>query len=397
MRTTRIALVVASAIGAALGIACGGGGDRSTGIQANGPFSPLNLPSCGASTALMTVSPVSYSDLLGWVPLGNLNPPGHLFPTDHQYLYINNPENQSTVRPVPVVSPGNITVSRVHRTHYSPTNTYDYAIEFALCDEVRGEFGHVTTLAVDLLAEVGAFDQQCSSYGLGVGDAVFTNCYTKPIAVTRAAGQPIGTSGGQGTSFALDFTLRDSRRPPLAYANQARWQSGQAQIVYTAPASDYFAEPARSEIRARLGAFNGSSKRTAEPVGGTIAYDVPGALRGVWFNPASPMFPEAPHVAFVPDAVDPARLIISMGISQPGYPSGLYPYMARADGRVNRDPSSVTADGNIYCFEFAPWPGVLLLRLESATSLRVEGRSGYTTCTAQEPWTFTASAFVYVR
>src|SRR4029079_156416 len=108
-------------------------------------------------------------DLLGWVPLGNLAPPGHLFPTDHQYLYINDPGNPASVRSVPVVSPGNITITRAHRTHYSNSDTYDYALEFALCDEVRGEFGHVTSLAPDLLQELGAFDQECGSYGLGLG------------------------------------------------------------------------------------------------------------------------------------------------------------------------------------------------------------------------------------
>jgi hypothetical protein len=64
---------------------------------------------------------------------------------------------------------------------------------------------------------------------------------------------------------------------------------------------------------------------------------------------------------------------------------------------VNRDPSTITPDNTIYCYEFAPWPGVLLVRLESATSLRVEGRAGNTTCAAQAPWTFTGNAFIYVR
>jgi len=35
--------------------------------------------------------------------------------------------------------------------------------------------------------------------------------------------------------------------------------------------------------------------------------------------------------------------------------------------------------------------------LEDATTLRVEGRSGMTTCAAEQPWAFGAGAFTYRR
>lgn len=346
----------------------------------------------------MSVVPVPMADLLGWVPLGNMSPPGHLFPTDHQYLYVNEPSNPASVRQVQVLAPGNITITRARRTHYSSSNTYDYGFEFALCNEVRGEFGHVTTLAADVLAELGAFDQYCTTYDLGLGTGVnFTTCSTKTVAVARPAGASLGTTGGQGTSFALDFTLRDTRKAPLAFANPARWQTNGSQLVYTVAASDYFAEPASSAIRAKLGNFNGSALRTAEPRGGTIGYDVQGTVRGVWINPSKSTFPEGAHFAVVPDVIDPGLISIAVGQSQPEVFAGLYQFRPQADGFTNRDPAAVTADGQVYCFQLPPSQGVLLMQLMNASSLRVEGRQGTTTCEAERPWTFSTKAFDYVR
>ena len=388
-----------------LAIACAGddiSGSKPTDIPT--VFSPTlpdgtKIPSCGTKTALMTISPITQANMTGWVPLGNLGPPAHLFPTDHQYLYVNRPasgNSAATTNTVPVVAPGNIIITGARRTHYSVTNQDDFAIDFALCDEVRGTFGHVSSLPVDLLQELGAFDQQCYSYDLGLTNTnTFSGCYTKGTGITRLPGVQIGTAGGL-TSLGLDFWLRDTRRTPLSYANPARWTNNTPQL-YTVAASDYFAEPARSEIRARLGSFNGAIPRTVEPLGGEIAYDIAGTLRGLWVNAAMMSVPEAAHLAFVPDNVDPTILSVSMGTSQPEFAAGLYQYATRSSGFVNRDPSQITPDGNIYCFEFSQGRGVVLARMENATTVKVEGRSGYTTCFDQLPFVFTSKTFDYVR
>jgi hypothetical protein len=393
-----IILLTAAAVAACSGGADGGNGPGSTTAPGSLPPASLSLGSCGTSTALFTVPPVALADVNGWVPLGNLAPPGHLFPTDHQYLYVNSPENPATIRQVTVVSPGAITITQAHRTHYSNSNTYDYAFTFYPCDDVRGEFGHVTTIAPAILDRMGAFDQQCDSYTLNTG-VTFSNCYTRPITVKLAAGDTIGTTAGQGTSFALDFSLFDRRTPTILFANPSRWIADQSGLDHrhTVPASDYFAEPARSAIRARLGSFDGKRLRTVEPLGGTIAVDVPGTAQGVWINAAQPLYPEGSHLGLVPDNVDPSRLAVSMGTSQPGFSAGLYMVTPTSSGLVNRHPSQITNDGNVYCYEFGNSLGVLFVQLLDASTLRVEGRQVVTTCAAEQPWTFGPAAFTYVR
>jgi hypothetical protein len=345
MSHTRIALlaILAAVCGVA---ACGGAGGGATSPTAGlpptlTPTSPPRLPSCGTSTALLSVSPVPLSDLLGWVPLGNMSPPGHLFPTDHQYLYINNPEDRASFRQVTLMAPAPITITRAHRTHFSDSDTYDYTIEFALCDQVYGTFGHVTTLTPALLQSLGAFDQNCASNGLGLGTGViFTSCETQPATVTRAAGDTLGTTGGQGTSFALDFTLRDRRAQALVFANQARWTTSYSDLQYTVAASDYYAEPARSAIRARMENYNGTVHRAIEPLGGAIATMLQERC-AAWINAAKPTFPAGLHLAFAPDPVRPDRMTASIGTSQPGFFPGLYQFVPRASGLVNRDPAQI--------------------------------------------------------
>ena len=392
----------------ATALACSGGAGESRATAPTGPTGPATLPgqsgpaalaSCGTNTTPFSVSPVAMADILGWVPLGNLGPPGHLFPTDHQYLYVNHPEIPSTVRHVNVASPGNITITQVHRTHYSASNTYDYAIEFQPCAELFGSFGHVTTIVPALLDKLGPFDQNCAAETSNPLN-IFTNCFTKIIAVTVSAGEAIGTTAGQGTSFALDFSLHDRRVTPLVFANPVRWPVNTMgpDRGHTVAASAYFAEPARSAIRAKLGTFDGATLRTIEPVDGTIGYDVPGTAQGVWVNAAQPTSPESPHVALVPHNVDPTRMAVSMGTSQPAFDPGLYLFTPTSSGTINRNPSQVTADGTTYCFQFGQQQGVLLVRLDDATTLRAEGRKGaFTTCATESPFAFTSASFTYKR
>jgi hypothetical protein len=110
-----------------------------------------------------------------------------------------------------------------------------------------------------------------------------------------------------------------------------------------------------------------------------------------------PTHPETPHLAIIPDNVDPNQIDISMGMSQPGLPSGSYHLSPAPTGLVNRDPAAITPDGQIYCYELQ-FGGVLLLRLVDTTTLRVEARATAANCASQQPFGFTVGAsFDYKR
>jgi hypothetical protein len=345
----------------------------------------------------MQTIPLAASAIAGWVPLGNLNPPGHTFPTDHQYIYLNGFSSTAGSGEIPLLSPGNVIVTSVKITRYSSGSpAADYAITFFACKEVRGEFGHVRSLSPSLAAKVGAIDQFCNSYSPNPGLTV-EQCYSKSIEVNIANGDAMGTAAG------LDLSLFDNRVPSISYVSPSRWTATPDGFdhFHVVPFTDYLAEPAYSTARALLGQFDGKIKRTIEPVGGTLATEVAGTAQSAWFAAGQPTYPESPHLAILPDNVDPTRVGVSIGTSQPGFPSQSYTFTPSSNGTVNRAPSQITPGPTLYCWElgfFGNAPvGAVIVQLTDANTLKMDGRYGATSCASIQPWALSANTFTYTR
>ena len=387
--------------------ACGDKGGNSTsptgnngngGSLQNGRI-PLAAASCGTATALLTVPPIPLNSITGWIPLGQMAPSGHTFPTDHQYLYINGTPGQTVYKNPVLVAPADMYVTYIHAGTTTPPGLADYSIEFALCKEVYGQFGHVNSISPSLLALVGPLDQQCTTYSPNAGTTVQT-CQTKLVAVLVHAGDVLGSAGGDPPhSIALDFWFWDGRVPAAVFANPARFPMNNDlfDAYHIVGANEYFAEPLKTTIAGMMGTFDGSTHRTMLPLGGTIAVDIAGTAMGHWYSPGLPLSPETPHLAIAPDNVVANRVGFSIGQSNPGWTRGLVEFTPLSSGNVNRNPAQVTADGNIYCYE-SPNDWILLMKMPSATALQLEGRVGTVSCAAAQPWTFTAGAsFTYSR
>jgi hypothetical protein len=373
------------------------GGNNGAGPLQNGPV-PVNSASCGTKTALFTVTPIPLSSMTGWVPVGQMSPSGHTFPVDHQYLYINGGFGQTVYKNPTLVAPADMHVTYIHSGTTTPPGLADYTIEYSVCAEVYGQFGHVASIAPSLLAQAGAIDQGCTTYSPSPGSTVAT-CQTKLLAILVHAGDVIGTAGGDPPhAIALDFSLWDSRITPLIFANPARWamNNDSFDAYHDVAASDYFAEPVKSQVAAMLSTYDGSVHRTIPPLGGTIGVDIAGTAMGHWFNPTQPVNPETPHLAIAPDNVNPNMVGFSIGQSQPGWTLALQEFTPANSGNVNRNPAQVTADGNIYCYE-SPGFWILLLKMPTSTTLQLEARQGNVTCAGAAPWTFTGASFTYSR
>src|SRR5262245_24061297 len=109
-------------------------GDSPTGLRA---------ASCG-SGPLFTVLPIDAANIQAISVVGGLGAPGHTLPTDHSGIYLTTPGT-------PVRSPGELQVTTLRRVRYvtSPTRqgATDFALEFAVCRDVTGWFGHLVTLS----------------------------------------------------------------------------------------------------------------------------------------------------------------------------------------------------------------------------------------------------------
>jgi hypothetical protein len=379
--------------------ACSGGGaggaERGGSISEATPHPTIDaseLPPCGSASEFFSVSPIALSDFMGLVPLGNLAPSGHVFPTDHIYFHINRIDRSEwelgTIE-VSVVSPGDVWVTEIRSTRHFSDNRTDYDIHFSPCQELGAFFIHVASLSEKLEESFSPPFDQC--HDQSTGDFNYEYCL-KTVNVKLAAGEYIGTAGGNQYQNALDLGVYDLRTDPQPYANPDRWTERTLHIVCPL---DYFTTDVRDALRAKLGSHDGTGSRITSPICGEVEQDEPGTAQGVWFvKGATRTYPEDPHLSLVHDNVEPSIGAFSVGISMAGsgLSSGIYYFDPASSGLVDRDFKDVTADGAIYCYETrdrfgdAPLPFVILAQLTSPTTLRME-RWDSASC-GNGPWQF---------
>ena len=357
------------------------------------------LPVCGSDLPY-SLLPTDLNVIAGIVPLGNLNPSGHTFPTDHIYFYMKPLDPANPVGPrmtANLFAPGAVTVTGMATTEYlsaSPPFT-DYTIYFYGCRDVKSYYAHVQTLDSAFQAEVGPIDEGCSDYSTG-GTRV-RRCQ-KNLAVKVAAGTLMGTSGPPH-AVSFDFGTYDMRTTVPFVSPQRRFGDN----LHTVCPLDYFEGGVKGQMEALLGRFDGAVRRTVAPVCGEIGYDVAGTARGWWYKPGAPNVPDDPHLTLAPDNIDPTKQDIASGTSVPNL-QGWWTFAPVTSGFVDRDFAQVTADGHVYCYDTFMDPlgqpaytGFrILIGMPTAATLQIERDPSSTTCGAG-PWSLSGAAVSFER
>ena len=341
--------------------------------------------SCGTRNDLFAHSPVDLADFMGLVPLGNLAPPGHTFPTDHIYFHINRIDMSDwylgTVE-VPVVAPGDVWITAVtfsEALSNDPVIT-DFSVNFTPCEEVEAFFIHLSGLSERILAEVGTDFDRCDEYSIE-GSGSFRNCTKSGLWIKLAAGEEFGSAGGNVYANALDLGVYDLRTPARAFANPDRWTD---RSLHIACPLDYFVPEVQADLIGRLGMHDASDPRTAEPICGEVEQDEPGTAQGVWIAKGTVYtYPEDPHLSLVRDNIFPEWSVFSIGngAGASGLAYGLFYFMPIGSGDVNRAFVDVVP-GQVYCYEnltlkFGEPAGLtVLLEMPTVETLRIEGIQG---------------------
>ncbi len=338
---------------------------------------PITDLTRGGFTAL----PIDTADITALVPLGNLNPPAHTFPTDHMYLYCFTPKPFLSIH-----APGNVSIIRIGRTHYNAGQVNDH-YDYNLALGAGGSYlvwGHISKLSQKILDAVNNFSNAKCEPPYTTGGGTFEQCYeTTTIPVTT--GEIIGTATAVNGLAGMDFgaIVNGSAVNPLEYFNTGT----------------------KTMLEAKLGRFDGMVKRTIAPICGEIDQEIPGTVQGNWIKKGFPKTPEDNNMALVKDNIDPSKQAISIGNSLPGLPSNVYYFAPQKSGFVNRNFSEVKADGNIYCYTLGlpnfPFPGnstivntSVILQLQGGTTLIAEKRNCDCTC---GPYQFSASQVTYTK
>lgn len=327
--------------------------------------------------ASLSVLPVDTSLIAGLVPLGNINPPGHTFPTNHMYIYFKNPGVA-----VQMYSPGNLHIHEIARFRSNwgtATAKEEYAVYFGSFSGTLLYFAHLSSLSPSLASAVNGFNgATCDNYSTGGSNN--EQC-RKQVSIDLNAGDIIGTSNQLPGQFAIDMGMRVNNKPvcPL----------------------DYFNAAARAKLEPKLGNGTGTIKRTVSPLCGETDLNVAGTLQGNWYKQGAPRTPEDNHIAFVKDNVEPGKLYISVGTAVPGLESRAYTFIQASSGVINRPFTSVISNGQVYCYNplffiGAPVPNTsIIVKLEDNGSLSFEKRN--CDCSCNTPYAFTAAKISYTK
>ena len=328
-----------------------------------------------------SVSPFDTIYITGLVPLGNLNPPGHVFPTDHMYFYC-----FTSLPSLNIKSPGNVHVLRVGKVHYNAglaNDHFDYTIMLG-SDNSFMYWYHVSELSPRLLTAANNFNTAKCDSVYAIAGSTGQQCYvTLSLAATPDEVLGVAKTSNGLAGMDMGVTISGSGGNPL----------------------EFFDTNSRNQLEAKLGRFDGRARRTALPICGEINQDISGTAQGNWVKQGYQKWQEENHIALVKDNVDPNNLVISAGNSMPGLNSGVFSFDTQKAGLINRGFADVKPDGNIYCYTLGfpnfPSPGSVALpnvsvivRMENGTTLSAEKRNCDCSCT---PYIFTANKVTYTR
>ncbi|NHJ33023.1 MAG: hypothetical protein FK732_09175 [Asgard group archaeon] len=291
--------------------------------------------------------PVDMTRLTELVPLGNLNPPDHTFPTDHMYFFT---DTMTYPDGFEIYAPGNMTISYIRKVAYDPPQgviTTDFTLDFDVCKHVSGSLGHINNLSTYLTNLVGEFGEE---YGDEVWSYSFAGrtytSYRKRVDVDVLAGDVLGRAAMGG---GYDFWLKDDR-VELFWVNEYISRHFQHTVCPIA----YFTNDLQVTLKAKIGGWI-----PVDPPGycGKIDFDVPNTAQGIWYSEDHGQDgAEEFGLALVYSNFNISKGAFSIGdAGNSTWDKNVYYFTPTDSGFLNRNFSQLTNDGNVYyylCEEF---------------------------------------------
>jgi hypothetical protein len=231
-------------------------------------------------------------------------------------------------------------------------------------------------------------------------DETVRSCEVYDLGLLVGTGTVMGTAGTFPHSPAMDVGMRDTRVNDYLYPPRY----GNLQRGTLCP-WDWFTDSVKSSLYALLG--NGSVLITESPQCGTMSVDQAGTAKGRWTlesAPADGMDPTASDFfVLAPNPYKPQSQTVISTRATDLNTSSLPVYTLQVTGRLNIDPSRITADGLIYCYDTDLSTSIFsyLVQLVSADLLKVEKKThgaGSSVCNGTPgSWAFSGTAVNLIR
>ena len=348
------------------------------------------LPDCN-SQPIFTTLPLDIHKILSIVPLGNLNPPSHTFPTDHIYFHITRQDGADRPDVATLYSPGDLTITGISASEHVNAGFADYNIFLKPCDDITVMFYHASSLSKDIFGDTSL----TAGWSLGseytTGDETY-RLWSKEYQIKVKAGDILGTAGGNPGQWALDLGVYDRRHRPEMMANPNRW----AQVRYkraVCPLSLYEKGPVLDQL---LALVQRDRVEGEEMPCGSVLQDIPGTAQGIWFlSGTRETYPEDPHLALVRSNIHPSHAVLSIGNSVLNLNSNAYKFLPETSGLLNRDFPDIIPDGNTYGFQVDGFGEIIILQMPDAETLWLEAKADATIDPAS--WSFTENKTLFER
>ncbi len=338
-------------------------------------------------------------------PLGNLNPPGHTSPVDHNYFSTDSDEKISVYAPADAWVTSIISVAMDAGQGFEP---YGYVIRLTICDGLVLDFANNTDISPQLKKEIANQRGDCKDSPKKDGHVgPERQCYYK-INYKVISGEEIGyvqrtTRSEGGFDFPFEIWAANYNKPTPSNIDWSYYYDDR--YAHIMCIFDLYTGSLKQQFYAKLGGIDQKmtkdektgemiktaqtfKPRTIEPICGTVNQNIVGTIQGMWFgegwkNRKDKDIPDdIQQFSFLHWNIDPTYTEIGNAGEITDGQSGQIQFIANHSGTIDREPSEVKADGKVYCYNYhvaeegQQSSGKILTQLVDDRHLKLEYQSG---------------------
>ncbi len=349
---------------------------------------------------ILTYPLIDLSKIGAMTPLGNLNPPGHTSPVDHIYFSAN------TTEKIPLYAPADATITNIIALYQDTGSGYeprDFVVQYTICKGLILDFAGYTEIIQPIMDEIEGKSTTCKEGIVKEGhEGQQKQCgYNLSYKVT--SGQLIGYTQAQEENGQLDLQFEiwaaNYNEPApsnidWSFYNDERYAhiicpfdlyTGDMKQQFYDKLGEYQPRNAKDPTTGNVTTTYVFTPRTIEPICGTVNQNIVGTIQGMWFGEG---WKTNHEVDFVDDSrqfsilhwnIDPTYAELGNAGEISDGNDGQVRFIPNHSGTIDREPSEVTADGNVYCYNYqtilqgqSPIEGKILIQLVDDTHLKLE-------------------------